>query len=123
MPEPLELLMRANLLEIFNERDFDRRLEAAQRTYSENIEFFDPEGSATGREEIVAKAQALLDGAPGFVFTAAEPVFITSNLGHLAWNFGPVGAPPVVKGIDIGFAENGVLTRVYTLVTQTPSAG
>jgi len=120
MSEPLESLMHANLLEIFNERDFDRRLAAAQRTYSENVEFYDPEGSAHGREEIVAKAQGLLDGAPDFVFSPAEPVYITNNLGHLAWNFGPEGAPPVVKGIDIGLAENGVLTKVYTLVTQTP---
>ena len=116
MSEPVEKLMHANLLEVFNERDYDRRLEAAQRTYAEEIEFYDPEGHVIGQEAIVTKAQGLLDGAPEFVFSPAGPVRIVDNMGYLPWNLGPEGAPAVVQGVDIGFAEGGLLTRVYTVV-------
>jgi hypothetical protein len=37
-------------------------------------------------------------------------------MGYLAWTFGPEGAPPVVKGIDICFVENGLIAKIYTLL-------
>ena len=70
----------------------------------------------TGHEEVNAKAAALLADAPGFVFTSAGPTLVNHDLGYLAWNFGPEGAPPVVRGVDIALVENGVIQSLYTLL-------
>ena len=84
-------LMRANLLEVFNERDAERRRAAAARTYHPDVQFADPEETVVGRAALDAKAQALLDRAPTFVFSPAGQVRQSADLGYLAWGFGPEG--------------------------------
>ena len=116
MSEPLQSLMLANLLDVFNERDADRRLQAIKRTYTDDVLFSDPDEVVTGHEAVTAKAQQILDGAPGFVFQTSGPVYENHDMGYLAWTFGPEGAPPVVKGIDICFVENGLIAKIYTLL-------
>jgi len=111
-----ETLMRANLLEVFNERDRERRAAAIARTYSDGVVFHDPEGEVVGHAAIDGKAQGLLDGAPGFVFSPSGPVYAAADLACLAWELGPEGQAPVVRGIDIGSIEGGLLVRVRTLV-------
>ena len=111
-------LMNANLLEVFNERDPERRAAAIARTYAPDVVFADPEGSVTGHAAINEKAQALLDGAPGFVFRPSSPVYFGPDLACLTWEFGPEGQEPVVKGVDIGSIADGVLVKVSTLVVQ-----
>jgi hypothetical protein len=113
-----ETLMHANLLEVFNERNPERRSAAVARTYAPDVVFSDPEGTVSGREAIYDKAQALLDGAPGFVFRPSGPVYFGPDLACLAWEFGPEGQEPVVKGVDIGSIADGVLVKVSTLVLQ-----
>ena len=58
-------LVHRNLMDVFNERDPERRARAIAATYDEDVVWYDPEGPATGRAALQAKAQALLDGAPG----------------------------------------------------------
>ena len=111
-----ETLMRANLLEVFNERDAERRAAAIARTYSDDVVFSDPEGEVVGRAAIGEKARGLLDGAPGFVFTPSGPVYAGPDFACLTWEFGPEGQAPVVRGIDIGSIEGGLLVKVRTLV-------
>jgi hypothetical protein len=62
------------------------------------------------------KAQGLLDGAPDFVFSPAGDVRVVQDLGYLAWNLGPEGQPPVVRGVDVALVEGGLIARVYTLL-------
>lgn len=109
-------LMRANLLEVFNERDAGRRRAAITRTYASDVRFADPEETVTGHDALDAKAQRLLDEAPGFVFSPAGPPLVNHDLGHLGWNFGPEGQPPVVRGVDIALVEDGRIARLYTLL-------
>jgi hypothetical protein len=109
-------LMQANLLEVFNERDAERRRAAIARTYTPDVRFSDPEETVTGHEALDTKAQRLLDDAPGFVFRAAGPLLTNHDLGHLAWEFGPEGEPPVVRGIDIALVEDGLIATVYTML-------
>ena len=111
-----ETLMRANLLEVFGERDGERRRAAIERTYVEEVRFSDPEESVTGRAALDAKARRILDEAPGFVFSPAGAVQVNHNLGYLPWNFGPEGQPPVVRGVDIALVADGLITSVYTLL-------
>ena len=116
MASTVEELMNANLLHVFGERDPARRAEAIARTYTPDVVFADPDASVVGHTALDAKAQALLDQAPGFVFSPDGPVRVVDDLGYLAWNFGPEGQAPVVKGLDIGLVSDGLLTRVYTLL-------
>jgi SnoaL-like protein len=118
MPTTVESLMKANLHEVFGERDPQRRAAAVDRTYTEGVVFSDPEGVVVGREAVNAKAQRLLDEAPGFVFTEGGPVHVSHDLGYLAWNFGPEGQEPVVRGMDICLVENGLIAKIYTIITS-----
>jgi hypothetical protein len=112
----IEQLMQANLLDVFNQRDAGQRRAAISRTYAPEVRFSDPDEVVVGHEALDAKAQKLLDGAPGFVFTPAGPIQVNHDLGYLAWNFGPEGQPPVVRGVDIALVADGVIARLYTLL-------
>ncbi|NHC16286.1 nuclear transport factor 2 family protein [Motilibacter deserti] len=111
-------LMRANLLEVFNERDPERRRAAIARTYAPDVQFLDPDDTVTGHAALDAKAQKILDGAPSFVFTPAGAAYENNDLGYLAWSLGPEGGDPVVRGVDIAFVEDGLISRIYTLLLQ-----
>lgn len=116
MSEAVEKLMRANLLEVFGERDADRRMEAIRRTYTEDVVLADAEGQVRGHDGLSAKAQAVLDSGPGFVFRTDGDFYQVQDLGYLAWAFGPDGEPPVVRGVDMGIVRDGQLARVYTVL-------
>jgi hypothetical protein len=111
-----EELMRANLLEVFNERDDERRAAAIARTYAPGVVFSDPDQTVTGHDELNAKARQILAAAPGFVFSPAGPVQVNHDLGYLPWSLGPEGEPPVVRGVDIALVADGLIARVYTLL-------
>jgi hypothetical protein len=116
MSEQIEKLMNANLHEVFGERDPERRRAAIERTYTEDVEFLDPEEIVVGYDDLDAKAGRLLAGAPEFVFSAAGPVYVNHDMGYLAWNLGPEGQPPVVRGVDSCFVRDGRIAKVYTLL-------
>lgn len=115
MPD-VAALMHANLFEVFNERDPQLRRAAAARTYTEGVVFADPDEVVTGRDALDAKAGGLLAASPGFVFSAAGPVMVNHDLGHLAWQLGPAGASPVVRGLDIALVADGLISHLYTFV-------
>jgi SnoaL-like domain len=116
--DEIESLMKANLLEVFGERDAERRAAAIERTYADDVVFADPGEVVVGREAVNVKAQKLLDDAPGFVFTPAGPIHVNNDLGVLAWNFGPEGQPPAVTGMDICLVEDGRIAKIYTILTR-----
>jgi hypothetical protein len=109
-------LMRSNLLEVFGERDAERRRAVIARTYDPDVVFADPDEVVTGRDALDAKAQRLLDDSPGFVFSPVGHVHVTHDLGYLAWTFGPEGEPPVVRGADIAIVRDGMIASIYTLL-------
>lgn len=119
MTTEIEVLMRSNLLEVFGQRDPDLRWAAIQRIYAADVAFLDPDEIVEGREALNAKAQKLLDGAPGFTFAPAGPIYVNHDMGYLAWTFGPDGQPPVVRGLDVCFVEGGLITKVYTLLLES----
>lgn len=114
--QSIEELMRANLMEVFGERDAPRRRAAIARTYAPDVRFTDPEETVQGHEALDAKAAAILDGAPGFTFAPDGPILISGNLGYLAWTLGPEGGPGVVRGIDIALVVDGQVTDLYTIL-------
>jgi ketosteroid isomerase-like protein len=109
-------LMLVNLFAVFNERDAERRSNAIADNYTEDVIWTDPEGTTRGHEAMNERAQNLLDGLPGFVFTAAGPIHVSRDLGHLAFNLGAPEQPPAVSGYDVALVRDGRIAVLYTLV-------
>jgi hypothetical protein len=94
MSDPIETLMLANLLEVFNERDEAKRSAAIDRTYAQDVRWTDAEGVTTGREALEAKCVALQEQLGSLQFATAGPVRQLPNFGYLAWNLVDGVAPP-----------------------------
>src|SRR5947199_9343674 len=107
-------LMLANLFDVFNERDRERRTTAIVRTYTDTVVFSDPNGITTGREALNERAQKLLEKAPDFVFTAAGPVYETHDLGYLALHKVTKEQPPVLSAMYIAIIRKDHIVALST---------
>ena len=116
-PTRIRELLLDNLFAVFNVRDPERRKEAIARNYTEDVIWSDPDRTTHGREELNEQAQKLLDRLPGFVFRAAGPVYVSRDLGLLAFIMGPPEQPPAVSGIDVALVREGQIARLDTLLT------
>ena len=110
-------LMLDNLFAVFNVRDPQRRMEAIERNYTQDVTWTDPDGTTDGRQAMNDRAQELLDRSPDFVFSAAGPVLVSSDLGLLAFNLGVPEQPPAVSGIDVALVRDGRIAVLHTLLT------
>jgi hypothetical protein len=99
--------MERNVLEVFGERGSERRKLVINELYSENCTFFEADDQVVGRDALNAKVEQILKEAPGFVFRLAGPAEVNHDHGRTRWHFGPNGAAPVVKGIDVGVFKEG----------------
>ena len=116
-PERIRELMLDNLFAVFNVRDPERRMEAIVRNYTEDITWTEPDRTTRGREAMNERAQELLDSLPGCVFAAAGPVYVSGDLGLLAFNMGLPEQPPAVSGIDVALVRDGRIAVLHTLLT------
>ena len=57
-------LLRANLHEVFRERDLDARRAAIERTYAEDVRFIDAEAEVVGRDAATERVHRLVDELP-----------------------------------------------------------
>lgn len=86
-------LMRANLMQVFSERDAERRLSAIRTLYAADAVLNEPHGSAKGHGDINDAVTALLASLPAdFVFQALAPAIGHHGVGTLHWRSGPSGA-------------------------------
>lgn len=118
MTSTVAQLMTRSLLDVFNERDAERRAAAISAVYSPDVTFYEREGAVEGPAALDATVQKLLDGAPGWVFTPAGEVSVNHNLGRLPWQFGPAGAAPVVTGTDVALVDGGRIRSLYVFVGE-----
>ena len=114
----VKALMLRNLDEVFNERDPDRRAAAIEEVYGAEPVFYEQDNVVEGREALNARVQALLDDAPGFVFSADGEGTENHGMGRLTWHLGPPGAPPVVTGTDIAMTGDGAIQALYTFIEE-----
>jgi hypothetical protein len=113
--------MERNVLEVFGERDSQRRKGAISELYTEDCTFFEPEEQIVGRDALNAKVERMLQDAPGFVFRLAGPPQVNHDHGRLRWHFGPNGAAPVVTGMDVAVFERGRIRALYTFLDKAPT--
>jgi len=111
-------LLTANLHDVFGNRDATSRRAAIERTYSPDVTFTDPEGTAVGWDALEQKAAELLETVPGaFQFVEEGRRYVSETHGALAWGFGPVGAP-AVRGIDVVEVRDGVVVSLTTFFAE-----
>ena len=114
MPDAAELLHMN--LQVFSERDPEKRRAAIERTYAEDVRFIDPDGESVGREAINDRAQKILDDAPAdSVLEEDGLAYVSPDTAVQAWRFGPPGSP-VVRGIDVLTVRDGSVSVVRTLI-------
>jgi hypothetical protein len=116
-------LMERNVLEVFGERDSERRRSVINELYAENCTFsdFETDDQSVGRNALNAKVEQLLAGAPGFVFRLAGSAEVIHDLGRVRWYFGPNGAAPIVAGMDVALFKQGRISSLYTFSETAPS--
>lgn len=111
-------LLRANLHEVFLERDPDARRAAIERTYAEDVRFIDAEAKVVGRDAASERVHRLVGGLPaGFVLEEDGPQYVGGDVGALAWRLGPPGSP-VARGIDILTVREGRVVVHRTLLAS-----
>jgi hypothetical protein len=113
-------LMERNVLEVFGERDSERRKLVISELYTENCTFFEPDEQIIGRHALNAKVGHILEEAPGFVFRLAGPAEVNHDHGRLRWHFGPDGAAPVATGMDVAVFEQGRIRALYAFLDKSP---
>ena len=117
MADVIEHLMRANLLDVFNERDESKRRAAIDRTYAPDVRWTDAEGVSTGRDALDAKCVALQQQLGELQFAPVGPVHQLPGFGYLAWHLSGPDGVPVMSGFDVAVVNDGVISELYTVLT------
>jgi hypothetical protein len=110
-------LLRANLEQVFNERDADKRIAAGQQLFSAEPTMYEPEGIVTGQAAISDVAGALLEQfGPDFSFVAQGVAVGHHGMAYLRWQAGPKEGPVVVTGADVAEVVDGKIVRLWVLL-------
>jgi hypothetical protein len=110
-------LLRANLEQVFNERDADKRIAAIQQLFSAEPTMYEPEGIVTGQAAISDVAGALLEQfGPDFSFVAQGVAVGHHGMAYLRWHAGPKEGPVVVTGADVAEVVDGKIVRLWVLL-------
>jgi hypothetical protein len=119
MSDIITRLMEANLLAVFNERDPQRRAAAIAQTYAPDVQWIDDEGTATGHDELNAKAAELQERLSGLHFVKAGPVRQTRGLGYLAWDVRTPDDTTVASGFDVAEISDERILRLWTVLNAS----
>lgn len=110
-------LLRANLEQVFNERDADKRIAAIQQLFSAEPTMYEPDGIVTGQAAISDVAGALLEQfGPDFSFVAQGVAVGHHGMAYLRWHAGPMEGPVVVTGADVAEVVDGKIVRLWVLL-------
>ena len=115
--ETVERLMHSNLMEVFNERDPQRRGSAIDRTYAEDVRWTDDEGVTVGTDALDAKAEQLQQQLGDLRFREAGPVeaYPGSDTWHGSWC--PGGGAVAASGFDVAIISGDRIVSLYTVLT------
>ncbi len=107
-----------NVLEVFDERDEDKRLARMKQLYTEGAAFHESHDAIfQGLKAInihVTELQKSIDRS--LLFRPAGTQEQIADLARVAWTLSAEGGPAVGSGMDIGVSENGRIARLYTFI-------
>jgi hypothetical protein len=116
-----ELLLR-NLLDVFGERDGERRRAAIAELWAPDAVFVDPEGRFVGHDALEAAVVTLQDRTPGWRFTATGSAVTHPGGGESTWAYGPSDDPARITGTDIAVVRDDRIVALYALINTGPPA-
>jgi len=111
-----ENLLTRNLLEVFGERDAEKRRSAIAELWADDGVFADPHGRYVGHTELNDAVSQLHARFPGFVFRPTRAPQSFYDVGRLAWGHGPAGEPPKVTGLDVITVRDGRIVALYAFI-------
>ncbi|MFF4401978.1 nuclear transport factor 2 family protein [Streptomyces sp. NPDC001480] len=103
---------------MFNEPDPIRRAAVIAENYAEDVVWHEPDRINKGRTDLTRRAEELRAENPDWIFRPVGPSSGLDDIGHLGFQYGPAGQPPMVSGMDIARTQNGVIIELYTVVTE-----
>lgn len=114
-------LMRANLANVFNERDSGKRIGAIGNLYAEGATLYEPPDTAAEGHAAICEAvtRLLASLPPEFAFTATGPALGHHGIGRLRWQAGPPNGPVAVNGMDIACFQDGRIRSLHVFIEPT----
>ncbi|AWN45354.1 hypothetical protein DK419_02655 [Methylobacterium terrae] len=110
-------LLRANLADVFSERDAVKRAVALDALFVAEPVLVEPTGIVRGRAAISEVAGRLLEQfGPTFRFVPEGTAVGHHGLGLLRWTAGPEGGPVAVTGTDAAEVVEGRIARLWVLL-------
>ncbi|NUY80288.1 nuclear transport factor 2 family protein [Flavobacterium sp. MAH-1] len=109
-------LLEDSLLVIWNDRNSQNRLQAMQRIYASDIQFFETDGDEpfVGHDainDVIGKLQS--EWPVEFSFQLTEPAKANNEIQLISWTLGIPGQTPVAKGSDVAIIENGKIKSLH----------
>lgn len=121
-PEAIAELLRALVMEVFDEHDPVRRAGAMPRVFASDVHFVDPAGVHAGHEEVEQAVLALHARLPDYRFNlTSEPQAIAYS-GRVTWAFGPPDDPRRVTGMDVIMVRDERVSTLLTFLDPAPAA-
>lgn len=110
-------LLRANLEQVFNERDDTKRAAAIAALYTQAPVMYEPSRPVHGQDAICRVASDLLKQfGPTFRFRAEGVAVGHHGMATLRWTAGEPDVPPVVQGFDTAEILDGRIARLWVLI-------
>jgi hypothetical protein len=116
MDNELARLMEKNVSEVFGQPARTLRKVAIADIYVEDCVSVEADDEFVGRDGIDARAEGILELAPGCVLRPTGRAEIIGDLGLLRWRLGVPGAPPAITGVDVALFHNRKIRTLYTFI-------
>jgi hypothetical protein len=78
----------------------------------------EPDRVIRGRKDFERRAEQLRAENPDWVFRPVGSASELDDVGHLGFQYGPAGQPPMASGMDIARTKDGVIIELYTIITE-----
>lgn len=111
----------ATTRDILNERDASKRRQLMEKNWSANVIAYEPGKSNTGYENIAKSIDELHAGdQSSWTCKLIEPIWVSHNLVHVDWEFGPGGKRDGgvgIRGKDILMVgKDGKVDVIYVMI-------
>lgn len=103
-------------LDIWTEKNAQKRNESIKEVYTEDVEIIDPFFVINGHSNLNDFIKDLQKKHPDFDFSLAQPIESHNNIARLFWQFGPENKPDTIPGQDIFVIENGKIKSLYIFI-------